>query len=343
VESIAYRFETGAFPSSPGLSAPMGQRGERVEIKTCQSRFRHTRTFAPLTRNHRMFLIVGADSQIGAAAFHRLAGTGAAVAGTTRRSGSVDTARHWLDLARPLGDWPVPVGTEAACVCAAVPRLAACAADPAGSAHVNVGQSLALIERLIERDIYVLFLSTNQVFDGRTAHAAPETPPAPISEYGRQKVLVEAALRSHLRRGAPIGILRLSRVISPGIALLRGWVEALTARRPIRAFADMMMAPVPLDLVATSIERMMRARANGIYQLSGPQDVSYAEVGNHIANRVGAGPELVEPVPAAYAGLPAGSTPRHTTMESSLLRNGFGIRAPEPWQVIESVISGTVD
>jgi dTDP-4-dehydrorhamnose reductase len=290
-----------------------------------------------------MFLIVGADSQIGAAAFHRVAGAGAAVTGTTRRTGNVETNRHLLDLVRPLGDWQAPDGIGAACVCAAIPRLAACAADPAGSAHVNVGQTLALIERLVERDIYVLFLSTNQVFDGRTAHVAPETPPAPISEYGRQKALVETALLSHLGRGAPIGILRLARVIPPGAALLRGWVEALTARRPIRAFADMMMAPVPLDLVAAAIERMMRVRANGIHQLSGPQDVSYAEIGYDIAGMVGAAPELVEPVPAASAGLPAGSTPRHTTMESSLLRNRFGIRVPEPWRVIESVIGSEVD
>jgi dTDP-4-dehydrorhamnose reductase len=290
-----------------------------------------------------MYLIVGADSEIGAAAFRRLAGAGAAVAGTTRRTGSIETDRHLLDLARPLGNWQAPDGTAAACVCAAIPRLAACAADPIGSAHVNVGQSLALIERLIERDIYVLFLSTNQIFDGKTAHVAPEMPPAPISEYGHQKVLVETALLSHLGRGAPIGILRLARVISPGAALLRGWVETLTARRPIRAFADMMMAPVPTDLVAASIERMMQARASGIYQLSGPRDVSYAEIGNHIAGMVGAAPELVEPVPAASAGLPAGSTPPHTTMESSLLRNGFRIHVPEPWQVIESVISGRLD
>ena len=36
LESIAYRFEIGAFPTSPGIEAPMGQRGERVgmEINT---------------------------------------------------------------------------------------------------------------------------------------------------------------------------------------------------------------------------------------------------------------------------------------------------------------------
>ena len=43
-----------------------------------------------------------------------------------------------------------------------------------GSAFVNVTQTEALAERLIVRDSYVLFLSTNQVFNGNTPHVTPE-------------------------------------------------------------------------------------------------------------------------------------------------------------------------
>jgi dTDP-4-dehydrorhamnose reductase len=286
-----------------------------------------------------MFLIVGADSAIGAATLRRLSGGNEAAAGTTRRAASVGPDRYLLDLARPLGDWQPPPGTHTACICAAIARLADCAADPIGSAHVNVERSLVLIRRLIERGIYVLFLSTNQIFDGRTAHVAAEAKPAPVSEYGRQKARTEAVLLQHLQRGAPIGLLRLAKVVQPGNTLLRGWAQTLAAGCPIRAFADMMMAPVPIDHVAAAIEGLLRTRATGIYQLSGPQDVSYAEIGRHIAGMVGAAPELVEPVPASSAGLPAGSTPLHTTMESALLRDRFGIRAPEPWQVIGPVIA----
>jgi dTDP-4-dehydrorhamnose reductase len=285
-----------------------------------------------------MFLVIGGDSEIGAAALRRLAGAGAAVTGTTRRPGRVAADTVLLDLAHPPGDWPVPSGTAAACLCAAVARLGDCAADPIGSARINVEHSVALVERLSASGIYTLFLSTNQVFDGATAHVAPETPPAPVSAYGHQKARTEAALLRQLERGAPVAILRLAKVVSPGIALLRGWAAALGTGQPIRAFADMMMAPIPIGLVAAAIDGLMRAQATGIFQLSGPLDVSYAEIGRHIADRIGASPGLVEPVTAASAGMPTGSTPRHTTLDSRVLQGRLGIDVPGPWPVIDAAL-----
>jgi len=285
-----------------------------------------------------MYLIIGGDSEIGSAARHRLAEAGDKVAVTTRRAGG-DASRILLDLSTPPCAWPVPPGIQSACLCAAIARLGDCAADPIGSARINVEHSVALVELLVARGIHVLFLSTNQVFDGTAPHVTPATPTAPVSEYGRQKARTEAALLALQRQGAPIGILRLAKVVSPGIALLRGWAENLKAGRPIQAFADMMMAPTPVALVASAIEALLHTRAQGIYQLTGPQDVSYAEIGRHIAKRVGAPSRLVEPVTAASAGMPEGTTPRHSTMDSSRLDQRFGIRVPGPWQVIDAALT----
>ncbi len=92
-----------------------------------------------------MFLIVGGDSEIGAAAYRAMKAQGTAVAATTRRSEHVAPDRPFLDLAAPLDDWAPPPGTQAVCLCAAIARLAACADDPEGSAHINVVQTLALV------------------------------------------------------------------------------------------------------------------------------------------------------------------------------------------------------
>jgi len=48
---------------------------------------------------------------------------------------------------------------------------------------------------------------------------------------------------------------------------------------------------------------------------------------------------LVRPVTAASAGMPEGSTPRHTTLDSGALQRRFGIAAPEPWPTIEAVLA----
>jgi dTDP-4-dehydrorhamnose reductase len=285
-----------------------------------------------------MFLLVGGDSEIGAATFQHLKASGVAAAATTRRPERAGGDRPLLDLAADLEAWEPPPQTSAACIFAAAARLAECASDPAGSAHINVLQTLTLVERLTARNIYVLFLSTNQVFDGSVAHVRADAPVSPVSEYGRQKARAEAALGEQLVGGAPIGILRLAKVVSANMPLLHGWVRALAAGEPIRAFHDMPMAPVPTELVTAAIGALLESRAAGVFQLTGPQDVTYADVARRLARELGADPALVGAVGAIEAGLPEGATPRHTTLDSSAMRDRFGIVAPGPWDVLDPIV-----
>src|SRR5882757_3776887 len=143
-----------------------------------------------------MWLLIGGDSEIGTATHQFLKARGIASAATTRRKERVAADRPCLDFAAPLDDWEPPAGTTAACFFAAIARIAACDADPQGSAHVNVTQTIALADKLMARGISVLFLSTNQVFDGTVPNVPPDAPHSPVTEYGRQKARTETMLRA---------------------------------------------------------------------------------------------------------------------------------------------------
>jgi dTDP-4-dehydrorhamnose reductase len=290
-----------------------------------------------------MFLIVGGDSEIGAAASRAMKAQGVAVAATTRRRDRVAPDRPFLDLSAPLDDWAPPLGTQAVCLCAAVARLAACADDPEGSAHINVVQTLALVEKLLARGIAVLFLSTNQVFDGRTPHERAEAAHSPVSEYGRQKARAETALLRQMESGAPVAILRLAKVVSNTMPLIGGWIKDLTAAKPIRVFNDLKLAPTPTDQVCTAIAVVLQDRARGIFQLTGPRDVSYADIGGFLAAYLDADPKLVNQTSARAAGLPEGATPPHTTLDSSRMRVHYGLDVPDVWDVVERVVANTRD
>ena len=290
-----------------------------------------------------MFLIVGGDSEIGAAAYRAMKAQGVAVAATTRRSDRVAPDRPFLDLAAPLGDWAPPPGTQAVCLCAAIARLATCAGDPEGSAHINVAQILALAEKLLARGIAVLFLSTNQVFDGRTPHERAEAPHSPVSEYGRQKARAEAALLRQLDDGAPVVVLRLAKVMSDTMPLIGDWIKDLAAAKPIRVFDDLALAPTPTDLVCTAIIALLQDRARGIFQLTGPRDVTYADIAGFLAAYLGADQKLVNQTSARDAGLPEGAAPLHTTLDSTLLRVHYGLEVPDVWDVVERVATTTRD
>jgi dTDP-4-dehydrorhamnose reductase len=290
-----------------------------------------------------MFLIVGGDSEIGAAVYRAMQAQGLSVAATTRRSDRVAPDRPFLDLAAPLDGWAPLPGTQAVCLCAAVARLAACADDPEGSAHINVVQTLALVEKLLARGIAVLFLSTNQVFDGGTPHERAEAPHSPVSEYGRQKARAEAALLRQMDDGAPVAILRLAKVVSDTMPLIGGWIKDLTAAKPIRAFDDLALAPTPTDLVCAAIAALLQDRARGIFQLTGPRDVTYADIGGFLAAYLGADRKLVNQTSARAAGLPEGATPLHTTLDSSMLRVHYGLEVPDVWDVVERVATNIRD
>jgi dTDP-4-dehydrorhamnose reductase len=287
-----------------------------------------------------MLLLVGGDSEVAKGTLASLRDNRHAVIATTRHPERTNLETLFLDLSAPLDGWEPPAGVRAACIFAAVARLAACQSDPAGSAHVNVVQSIALIERLLAAGIYVLHLSSNQVFDGRTPNVAPDAPTCPVSEYGRQKACAEAAILEHVSRGAPVAILRLAKVLTPDMPLLREWTAALAQDRPVHPFHDMTLAPTPIDLVARAIVALMQDEASGLYQLTGPRDVTYADVALALAARLGADRQLVRPTSAASANLPLGAAPPYTTLDSARLTERYGIVAPDAFATLEIALGG---
>jgi dTDP-4-dehydrorhamnose reductase len=280
-----------------------------------------------------VFLIVGANSEIGSATVRLVEARGGTVWSTTRRP-SGDPREIRLDFHEPIEHFSVPEGVDCACICVAVARLAACANEPRASAFVNITQTVALVDLLAAKGIYTLFLSTNQVFDGESPHVPVAAPVSPQSEYGRQKAETESLLHARMTEGAPIGILRLAKVVSPGMQLLSNWKKQLSAGRAISAFSDMSMAPTPIGLAALAVGRMMQDRLPVTAQLSGPRDITYAEAGGFLAEQIGADPRLVEPVGARESGIPSGSTPRNTTLDSSYLASTYGLTVPGAFEVI---------
>ena len=137
----------------------------------------------------------------------------------------------------------------------------------------------------------------------------------------------------------PAAILRLAKIVSRDMPLLRDWSVRLAAGRPIRAFSDMTMAPVETAMVCDAIAMLMKDAARGVFQLTGPRDVSYLEIGRHIAAELGAARALVSAGTTVEAGLPAGSGRMHTTLDSSRLRDGYGIMAPDVLSIVRSVIT----
>lgn len=276
-------------------------------------------------------LVVGADGLIGAALVQRLSRGGARVLSTSRRAAS--HATFHVDLTAP-GSWPALPKVDAAVLCAGNTSINACADDPAATAAVNVAGLSALAERLAAQADMVLLLSSNQVFDGSVARRRRADGYGPVCQYGRQKAAAEAHVLG-LTGGA---VLRLTKVLTPDLPLLTGWCADLAAGRPVTPFDNFPLAPVTLDFAVDTIADILSRGEPGVYQASGAEDLTYADLALALAGHAGADPGLVTPAQAVPAALGFERLPRYSTLEMELEEARFGRAAPASDGVLEEVV-----
>ena len=280
-------------------------------------------------------LVVGANGFIGSALTDHLERAGERVVGTTNHASSTGTKLAYLDLLDAPSRWEIPTSAGIAAICAGVSKLGVCSEKPELSHRVNVDGVLRLAERLVEEGVFIVYLSTDKVFDGSIPHRAPDSPYSPVTEYGRQKSLAEQGLG---RMGDAVAIVRLSKVLGPPLKLFPSWIRALRSGDSIHPFSDMTLAPVPLSCVLKVLELVGRHRLPGIFQVSGQEDITYAEAAVLGAKSLGLDVSLVEPIRASEAGL-SFPVSKYTTLNTERLKSTFGFSPPDAKWTIETAFT----
>lgn len=279
-------------------------------------------------------LVVGADGLIGQALADYLVRAGKSVVETTRRPDTISERRVFLDLTEDVSDWRPPCQVSVAYLCAAISSLERCRAEPVLTATVNVHNTVALAKVLVASGTFTIFPSSNLVYDGSIPFRKADAPVSPVTVYGRQKAETERQL---LALGNLVSIVRITKVIGPNMPLVKEWIQALQNNKPIHPFSDMVVAPVSLPFVVDVLHRIAEVHLSGIVQVSGDKDVTYEQLGHHIAHRIGTNPDLVQPIRLKEAGLQLEAIPWYTTLDTTRLRTELGIEPPDVWSTIDSV------
>jgi dTDP-4-dehydrorhamnose reductase len=279
-------------------------------------------------------LIVGVDGQIGGALAGHLHKEGWTVCGTSRHQTEGTRIVH-LDLAK-VDDCAGLPPADVAFLCAAETKMARCRTSPEETAKINVDGLVAVAARLSASGVFVVFLSSHAIFDGRVAYRRADETVCPQTVYGEQKALAEKRL---LALGNRVAIVRLSKVLTSMMPLISGWIHSLRQGDQIRPFSDMVVAPLPMVLVTEVLAKIAGARCPGIFQLSGSRDVSYADIALHIARPLGVSEALICPITASEAGIPSSEVFLHTAMDCSKLEKAFGIVPPDPKEVIDQALA----
>jgi len=269
-------------------------------------------------------LVVGADGELGRAACSHFEAQDIEVFGTSRRRGG---DHLYLDLTVPQG-WEVLPEVDAAVICAGMTSIAACAQDPATSMQVNVRGTVSLAWKLAQQGVFVVYLSSNQVFDGAVAHRDRDASPCPVSEYGRHKALAEAGMR-HLVDRDMGAVLRLTKVMTPDLPVVEGWRRDLRAGKAIGPFCNLPIAPVSLDFALAALENILTERVSGVFHASSLEDSSYLSLAQIVAEQEGADPALIRPVEAVAGSIGFDALPRFSSLDMQLEVDEFDLQ-PEP-------------
>jgi dTDP-4-dehydrorhamnose reductase len=257
-------------------------------------------------------LIIGGDSSIGAAIANQFKKKKIQIITTTRDKKSISSNNIYLDLNDSIEHWAIPKkGIKTAIICAALTSIKYCEESPCESYRLNYCAAVTLVKELVAEGIYVIFLSTNLVFDGQIPLQKDSEHLIPRTKYGLHKMMAENVLL-HI---APkrVAVLRLTKVLGNTFGIFEKWNKELLLKKNIYPIRDMVFAPISINLVVEAVEKLSAIQPTGIFQLSAISDITYAEAAYIIAHYYGFNKEQIYPRSAEECGVKIHS--KYTSMD----------------------------
>ena len=216
-------------------------------------------------------LVIGANSQIGSALIKSQLNRYFNVHGTTRHADRTDEYMFFYDLAEPELNLDF-FKYEYVIICAAITNIAHCESDPQYCERINTKKTITLIKKCVDSNCFVIFLSSNAVFDGSKQFYKHNDHPNPNTIYGKSKLLVENYIQSLNANQACI--LRLTKVITESSQFIQNWMNAAEKGEEIKAFSNKFISPIDIKDVIESILILVESKSSGIFQFGGNEEIS---------------------------------------------------------------------
>lgn len=217
-------------------------------------------------------LIVGIDGTIGSKLFSTLSTYPWEVYGTSRDKSRTSSKVRFLDLESPNLDLHAEK-FSVAIICAAITSIYKCEENSSESRKINVIGTIALIDSLLQSGTFVVFLSSNAIFDGSKAFYSINDTPNPLNKYGTFKLEVEECLLK--KKNANFAILRLTKLVTDQTKFIVTWKQLLEQKSNILAFSNRMLSPITMGEVESAIYSIILAKQTGVFHLGGQDELSY--------------------------------------------------------------------
>lgn len=240
-------------------------------------------------------LVTGASGQLGLELAELLPGRGHETAALAR--GDLD-----ITDAGAVGRVLEEHGPEVVVNAAAFTDVDRCETETEEAYAVNALGPRNLARACEERNIALVHVSTNYVFDGEQARPyEPFEATRPISAYGRTKLAGEEYVMRLTNRWS---VVRTAGVYGRGGNFVRTMLRVAAERDVLKVKDDEYVSPTNARDLAEGIARTIEADDYGLYHLTNAGSCSWYEFAREILRLGGIGTEVL-PIPSSEYPLPA--------------------------------------
>ncbi len=204
--------------------------------------------------------------------------------------------------------------------------------------QINVHATDAIAQYCERTGTFLLFLSTECVFDGKTGRYTEHAPTSPINWYGVTK---EAAEQIVLQRCKNSAILRAVVAYHPETqaqTLYGSIIELIKKNGVVGAVTDRIFAPTFTDDIVKSMHQIINQNARGIFHLCSPDDITPYTFACMVANHAGYDSQkVVQPVLSKdfFGKTRANLRLQYATLDCSQTQRIIGLHAKSVKEVLQ--------
>lgn len=193
-----------------------------------------------------------------------------------------------LDLKRDVENQLQAVSPDVVIHTAAMSGLAECQYNEKVAMRVNAEATEELARWCQEKECRLIYLSTDIVFDGKSAPYSEEDKAEPVNVYGHSKLAGEQAVKRMVKDYV---ICRISLVLGRGIGGRKNFIDwllqNLESGKNIPLFADEIRTPVSAKDAAKRIWDIALSKRQGIYHCFGSSAVNRYTLGKAVCFYLG--------------------------------------------------------
>ena len=154
-----------------------------------------------------------------------------------------------------------------------------CAKNKTHSNNLNVIMTKKLINKIINKNIYFIFISSELIFSGKKGNYKEEDKAKPVNLYGKQKLLIEEYLKKNYDNFA---ILRIAKTYSDDYSdksLITNYVkEIISKKRKFYVSKKQIFSPLYVNDLIKIIYYFLLKKKIGTFHVAGPRSYSRYQI-----------------------------------------------------------------